>query len=147
MSACNASSLKSAPNFHLKLAVGDSLLHGERGSGDSVGAVGGVQGSLDPEHATSQLYAGPLEDRHHIVNALGWRELRPFQEQVIPHLLEGKHMIVLAPTAGGKTECAIFPVLSKMLEENWQGLSVLYCGSMSKERRPSVNGISWNSSP
>ena len=64
--------------------------------------------------------------QHHIVNALGWRELRPFQEKVIPHLLDGKHMIVLAPTAGGKTECAVFPVLSKMLEENWQGLSVLY---------------------
>jgi ATP-dependent Lhr-like helicase len=64
--------------------------------------------------------------QHHIVNSLGWRELRPFQEAVIPRLLAGEHQIVLAPTAGGKTEAAAFPVLSRMLTEEWQGLSVIY---------------------
>lgn len=64
--------------------------------------------------------------QHHIVNSLGWRELRPFQEEVIPLLLSGQHQIVLAPTAGGKTEAAIFPTLSRMLSEGWPGLSVLY---------------------
>ncbi len=64
--------------------------------------------------------------QHHIVNSLGWRELRPFQEAVIPRLLAGEHQIVLAPTAGGKTEAAAFPVLSRMLSEEWQGLSVIY---------------------
>jgi len=64
--------------------------------------------------------------QHHIVNSLGWRELRPFQESVIPPILEGKHLIVLAPTAGGKTEAAFFPIVSRMLEEGWSGLSVLY---------------------
>jgi ATP-dependent Lhr-like helicase len=64
--------------------------------------------------------------QHHIVNSLGWRELRPFQEAVIPSILAGKHLIILAPTAGGKTEAALFPVLSRMLSEGWTGLSVLY---------------------
>lgn len=32
--------------------------------------------------------------------------------------------ILLAPTAGGKTEAALFPVLSRMLAENWSGLIV-----------------------
>ena len=64
--------------------------------------------------------------QHHIVNSLGWRELRPFQESVIPPLLSGEHLIILAPTAGGKTEAAFFPVLSRMLAESWNGLSVLY---------------------
>ena len=64
--------------------------------------------------------------QHHIVNSLGWRELRPFQETVIPSILAGKHLIILAPTAGGKTEAAFFPVLSRMLSEHWTGLSVLY---------------------
>ena len=36
------------------------------------------------------------------------------------------HMIVLAPTAGGKTEAAFLPVVSRMLSEGWTGLSVLY---------------------
>ena len=35
-------------------------------------------------------------------------------------------MVVLAPTAGGKTEAAFFPIISQMLEENWSGTSVLY---------------------
>lgn len=64
--------------------------------------------------------------QHHIVNSLGWRELRPFQETVMPPILAGKHLIILAPTAGGKTEAAFFPVLSRMLSEHWAGLSVLY---------------------
>lgn len=64
--------------------------------------------------------------QHQIVNSLGWRELRPFQEAVIPPILEGQHLIVLAPTAGGKTEAAFFPVVSRMLSEGWNGLSVLY---------------------
>jgi ATP-dependent Lhr-like helicase len=64
--------------------------------------------------------------QHHIVNSLGWRELRPFQEAVIPAILAGKHLIIVAPTAGGKTEAAFFPVLSRMLSAGWTGLSVLY---------------------
>jgi len=64
--------------------------------------------------------------QHHIVNSLGWRELRPFQDEVIPAILAGEHAIVLAPTAGGKTEAAFFPIASRMLTEGWTGLSVLY---------------------
>jgi ATP-dependent Lhr-like helicase len=64
--------------------------------------------------------------KHHIVNSLGWRELRPFQEEVIQPILEGRHFVILAPTAGGKTEAALFPVFSRMLSEGWTGLTVLY---------------------
>ena len=64
--------------------------------------------------------------RHHIVNSLGWRDLRPFQEAVIPRIVAGEHLIILAPTAGGKTEAAFLPVLSRMLSEDWKGLSLLY---------------------
>ncbi|MGE0144216.1 MAG: DEAD/DEAH box helicase [Planctomycetota bacterium] len=64
--------------------------------------------------------------QHHIVNALGWRQLRPLQEAAIDPLLAGEHALLLAPTAGGKTEAAFFPVLSRMLQEEWSGLSVLY---------------------
>lgn len=64
--------------------------------------------------------------QHHVVNSLGWHELRPFQEEVIPLVLRGDNAVVIAPTAGGKTEAAIFPTLSRMLSEDWRGLSVLY---------------------
>jgi ATP-dependent Lhr-like helicase len=64
--------------------------------------------------------------QHHIVNSLGWSALRPLQEATIEPILRGEHGVLLAPTAGGKTEAASFPVFSRMLQENWQGLSVLY---------------------
>ena len=64
--------------------------------------------------------------QHHIVNSLGWRELRPLQEKSIAPILGQRHVLLLAPTAGGKTEAAFFPVLSRMVTENWDGLSVLY---------------------
>lgn len=64
--------------------------------------------------------------QHHIVNTLGWRELRELQEQSIAPIQSGEHCLLLAPTAGGKTEAAIFPTLSRICGENWSGLSVLY---------------------
>lgn len=64
--------------------------------------------------------------QHHIVNSLGWRSLRPLQEQAIAPVLEGKHALLGAPTAGGKTEAALFPLLSRMVDQRWPGLSVLY---------------------
>lgn len=63
---------------------------------------------------------------HHIVNTLEWPGLRPLQEESIEPLLDGSDAVLLAPTAGGKTEAASFPLLSKMAAENWTGTSVLY---------------------
>lgn len=64
--------------------------------------------------------------QHHVVNTLGWRQLRPLQNDAIAPLLDGAHALLLAPTAGGKTEAAILPLMSRMTSENWAGLSVLY---------------------
>ncbi|MFE5688249.1 DEAD/DEAH box helicase [Streptomyces sp. NPDC056512] len=63
---------------------------------------------------------------HHIVNTLGWKSLRPLQQEAIDPLLSGTDTVLLAPTAGGKTEAATFPLLSRMAAENWTGTSVLY---------------------
>ena len=64
--------------------------------------------------------------QHHIVNSLGWRELREVQSLSIEAFLTGANLVILAPTAGGKTESAFFPVISQMLEESWTGISILY---------------------
>ena len=64
--------------------------------------------------------------QHHIVNTLGWARLRPLQQDAVAPILAGEHGLLLAPTAGGKTEAAVFPVLSKMAAEDWRPLSVLY---------------------
>ena len=64
--------------------------------------------------------------QYHVVNSLGWNTLRPTQLQAIGPIQDGSHCLLLAPTAGGKTEAAIIPVLSRMTAEQWTGLSVLY---------------------
>jgi ATP-dependent Lhr-like helicase len=64
--------------------------------------------------------------QHHIVNSLGWRSIRPLQEASIAPVLAGKHCLLLAPTAGGKTEAAMFPIFSRMIQEEWKGTSLLY---------------------
>lgn len=64
--------------------------------------------------------------QYHIVNSLGWPALRPLQEQSVEPILNGHHALLIAPTAGGKTEAAMLPILSRMLNEEWKGLSVLY---------------------
>lgn len=63
---------------------------------------------------------------YHIVNSLGWPRLRPLQSAAIEPVRSGADCILIAPTAGGKTEAAMFPILSSMVEEQWRGLTVLY---------------------
>ena len=64
--------------------------------------------------------------QHHIVNSLGWRTLRPLQLETIGPILAGEHIVATAPTAGGKTEAAMLPLFSRMLSEDWRGLTVIY---------------------
>lgn len=61
-----------------------------------------------------------------IVARLGWSSLRPVQEQAGEVLLAGCNAVILAPTAGGKTEAAMFPTLSLLLEALPQGVAALY---------------------
>lgn len=63
---------------------------------------------------------------HHIVNTLGWTSLRTLQEEAAGPVLDGTDALLLAPTAGGKTEAAVFPLLTAMETRRWSGLSVIY---------------------
>ncbi|MFC1610307.1 DEAD/DEAH box helicase [Myxococcota bacterium] len=64
--------------------------------------------------------------RYHIVNSLGWPDLRPVQNVTIDAVLDGHNCVVLAPTAGGKTEAAFFPLLSSMDKDDWRPVSAIY---------------------
>lgn len=64
--------------------------------------------------------------QHHVVNSMGWRNLRPLQDAAVAPILAGEHALLVAGTASGKTEAALLPVFSRMLAEDWRGLSVVY---------------------
>lgn len=63
---------------------------------------------------------------YHIVNSLGWTGLRPLQAASVDPVRSGSDCVLVAPTAGGKTEAAVFPLLSEMIEGNWSGTTILY---------------------
>lgn len=63
---------------------------------------------------------------YHVVNSLGWPSLRPLQRDAVGPVRSGADCLLVAPTAGGKTEAALFPLLSEMVEAGWRGLSVIY---------------------
>ncbi|MBM3269054.1 MAG: DEAD/DEAH box helicase [Candidatus Sericytochromatia bacterium] len=65
-----------------------------------------------------------LRDR--IADRLGWSDLRPAQKLAIAPILDGANTLILAPTAGGKTEAAFFPVLSCLQTDRLTPVSVLY---------------------
>jgi ATP-dependent Lhr-like helicase len=74
----------------------------------------------------SQFFRLHPELKRAIAEGEGWRELRPIQELSIPAVLSGDDCLILAPTAGGKTEAALIPVLEMLLRQRQAGLQVLY---------------------
>lgn len=61
-----------------------------------------------------------------IASRLNWSSLRPVQELAGAAILDGKNAVVLASTAGGKTEASIFPVLSRLCDEQPSAVGALY---------------------
>ena len=56
----------------------------------------------------------------------GWSCLNEIQEKSIPLILEGKSdVIVSAPTAAGKTEAVFLPIITRLIEEQSIGYTVL----------------------
>ena len=61
-----------------------------------------------------------------IVQRLGFASLRPVQDLAGAAILDGNNAVVLAPTAGGKTEASMFPTLSMVLDDPRDGVNLLY---------------------
>lgn len=68
----------------------------------------------------------PARLQQAIVSRLGWTALRAVQELAGEAILDGKNAVVLAPTAGGKTEASIFPALANLVENGCEGVGVVY---------------------
>ncbi|KUO82813.1 MAG: hypothetical protein AT714_08160, partial [Vulcanisaeta sp. OSP_8] len=45
----------------------------------------------------------------------GYGEPTSIQALAIPRILEGRHVLVIAPTGSGKTEAAMLPIMSRIL--------------------------------
>ncbi len=61
-----------------------------------------------------------------ITRKLGFSEFRPVQKKAIPLILEGENVLIIAPTATGKTEAFLLPILNRIYNEKLEATSMLY---------------------
>ena len=55
-----------------------------------------------------------------------WTELREVQERTFASVSSGNDVLVIAPTAGGKSEAALIPVIDDILKNGRPGVTCLY---------------------
>ena len=66
------------------------------------------------------------------------------QEKTIPKILNGKNVLLISPTATGKTEAAFLPVLSMLLQQpQAPGIKVLYITPLRALNRDMLERLEW----
>jgi len=95
----------------------------------------------DPLKNAFDLLVKPVR---RLVEQRGFSKPTEPQEKTIPKILEGKNVLLISPTATGKTEAAFLPVLSMLLQEPAApGIKVLYITPLRALNRDMLERLEW----
>src|SRR3989304_2591490 len=88
-----------------------------------------------------ELLVKPLR---RLVEQKGFPKPTEPQEKTIPKVLEGKNVLLISPTATGKTEAAFLPVLNMLLQApKTPGIKVLYITPLRALNRDLLERLEW----
>jgi len=89
-----------------------------------------------------ELLPRPLAEA---VKERGFSRPTEAQEKAIPPILEGKNVLLISPTASGKTESAILPIFTRFLSEpdRGPGIKIIYITPLRALNRDLLDRLRW----
>jgi ATP-dependent Lhr-like helicase len=94
------------------------------------------------ESDTFSLLARPVLEA---VHERGFTEPTEPQTQAIPKIIDGRNVLLISPTASGKTEAAVLPILSRFITSKTDepGIAILYISPLRALNRDMLQRLEW----
>jgi ATP-dependent Lhr-like helicase len=94
---------------------------------------------------TKNVFEGFVKPIRKLIKKKGFKTPTETQEKAIPEIIEGKNVLLISPTATGKTESAVLPVLDMLLRtpERKLGIKILYVTPLKALNRDMLERLEW----
>jgi len=96
------------------------------------------------QESSENVFESLVKPVRRLIEQKGFPKPTEPQEKTIPKILEGKNVLLISPTATGKTEAAFLPVLSMLLQQpQTPGIKVLYITPLRALNRDMLERLEW----